>query len=331
MNLESSIHNSVRLVFMGTPEFAAAILRQVANWKKGKIVGVWCQPDRPAGRGYKLQAPAVKKIAEECQFPIFQPHSFKDAADIQTLADIKPDFLIVAAYGLLLPQSVLDIPRIMPLNVHASLLPRFRGAAPIQRVIMSGDTITGITIMRLEKRLDAGAIFAQRAMGIGINDTAESLSNDLADLGGRLLIETLDEFVANTANTPIIQNERLATYAAKLTKTDGLIHWDQPVSRLHAQLRGVTPWPGGRSFFHRTGKEPLPVIISPGTIGSALDSSTKPGTLLGVIDKALAVASSNAVYLIHELKPANSHFMDAAAFWNGYCRNYAKRSCFAEE
>ena len=162
----------MRVVFMGTPDFAATVLRHVAAWPGCEVVAAYCQPDRPAGRGHKLQPPAVKVLAQELGIPVFQPLNFKDEADRAALAGLRPDALVVAAYGLILPQSVLDIPTIGPFNVHGSLLPQYRGAAPIQRAIMDGNHLTGITIMRMERGLDTGPMLLQRALGIGIDDTA---------------------------------------------------------------------------------------------------------------------------------------------------------------
>ena len=162
----------MRVVFMGTPDFAATVLRHVAAWPGCEVVAAYCQPDRPAGRGHKLQPPAVKVLAQELGIPVFQPLNFKDEADRAALAGLRPDALVVAAYGLILPQSVLEIPTIGPFNVHGSLLPQYRGAAPIQRAIMDGNHLTGITIMRMERGLDTGPMLLQRALGIGIDDTA---------------------------------------------------------------------------------------------------------------------------------------------------------------
>ena len=234
----------MRVVFMGTPDFAATVLRHVAAWPGCEVVAAYCQPDRPAGRGHKLQPPAVKVLAQELGIPVFQPLNFKDEADRAALAGLRPDALVVAAYGLILPQSVLDIPTIGPFNVHGSLLPQYRGAAPIQRAIMDGNHLTGITIMRMERGLDTGPMLLQRALGIGIDDTAATMHDELADLGGRLMVEVLRQYADGDPSTPIPQEEALATYAAKLTKADGHIDWDEDAAVIHARIRGVTPWPG---------------------------------------------------------------------------------------
>ena len=192
----------MRVVFMGTPDFAATVLRHVAAWPGCEVVAAYCQPDRPAGRGHKLQPPAVKVLAQELGIPVFQPLNFKDEADRAALAGLRPDALVVAAYGLILPQSVLDIPTIGPFNVHGSLLPQYRGAAPIQRAIMDGNHLTGITIMRMERGLDTGPMLLQRALGIGIDDTAATMHDELADLGGRLMVEVLRQYADGDPSTP---------------------------------------------------------------------------------------------------------------------------------
>ena len=182
---------------MGTPDFAAASLRHLLTWGGCDIVGVYAQPDRPCGRGQICTPPPVKVLAMEKRLPVFQPLNFKAQPEVDQLAALKPDLLLVAAYGLILPQSVLDIPPLGALNVHASLLPEYRGAAPIHRAIMDGRHVTGITIMRMEAGLDTGDILLQRSLAIGIEDTAQTLHDELAEMGGRLLVDAL-ELVAQT-------------------------------------------------------------------------------------------------------------------------------------
>ena len=309
----------IRIVFMGTPDFAATVLRHVAVWKGGQVVAAYCQPDRPAGRGHKLQPPAVKTLAQELGIPVRQPLNFKAAEDRAELAAFEPDVLVVAAYGLILPQEVLDIPHIGPFNVHGSLLPLYRGAAPIQRAIMDGNKLTGITIMRMERGLDSGPMLAQRATGIGLTDTAASLHDELADLGGRLMVDVLEKITSGDPTTPIPQDESRATYASKLTKADGHIDWSRPASEIHARIRGVTPWPGAQGLFLLPGREPLSVQLQPGETGEKI-TGQEPGTLLGLHDGKIAVACADAEYLLSVLKPAGSKPMSAEAFWNGYMR-----------
>lgn len=337
----------LQIVFMGTPEFAATVLRHVADWEGGTVVAVYCQPDRPAGRGHKLTPPAVKQLALERGIPVRQPLHFREQADRDELASFKPDVLVVAAYGLILPQTVLDIPRIGPFNVHGSLLPLYRGAAPIQRAIMDGNTLTGITIMRMERGLDTGPMLAQRATGIDLSDTAATLHDELAELGGTLMVETLEGFrqthhtpSSETASpvcepdvrvppTPIPQDASRATYAAKLVKADGYICWDRPAREIHARIRGVTPWPGAQTVFLLPGREPLVVQLQPGTLGEAFAPDVAhpaPGTLIGLRNGQLAIACVDALYLLSTLKPAAGKPMSGEAFWNGYCRQATSAS-----
>ena len=220
---------------MGTPDLAAAVLRRLVRWPGGDVVAVYTQPDRPAGRGHKLTPSPVKKLALELGLPVHQPLNFRQEGAVDELAALKPDLLVVAAYGLILPQAVLDIPTVDTLNVHTSLLPRYRGAAPIQRAVMEnwqpGD-VTGVSIMRIVPALDAGPVYAQCEVPIG-EHTAGSLHDVLAEAGGELLVTVLDKLRDGSAQ-PREQDESRVTYAAKLAKEDGYIDWDRPAAEVHA-------------------------------------------------------------------------------------------------
>lgn len=319
----------MRVVFMGTPDFAATVLRHVAAWPGcgGRRRPMPARP--PRGRGHKLQPPAVKVLAPGAR------HSGLPAAQLQGRSrpaprspGLRPDALVVAAYGLILPQSVLDIPTIGPFNVHGSLLPQYRGAAPIQRAIMDGNHLTGITIMRMERGLDTGPMLLQRALGIGIDDTAATMHDELADLGGRLMVEVLRQYADGDPSTPIPQEEALATYAAKLTKADGHIDWDEDAAVIHARIRGVTPWPGAQTVFLLPGRDPLPALLQPGRVGETFTGGhPAPGTLVALRDGKLLIACRDALYEVSTLKPAGGKPMPAEAFWNGYCRAANKDGC----
>ena len=251
-----------------------------------------------------------------------------EVQDRAALAALRPDALVVAAYGLILPQSVLDIPTIGPFNVHGSLLPQYRGAAPIQRAIMDGNHLTGITIMRMERGLDTGPMLLQRALGIGIDDTAATMHDELADLGGRLMVEVLRQYADGDPSTPIPQEEALATYAAKLTKADGHIDWDEDAAVIHARIRGVTPWPGAQTVFLLPGRDPLPALLQPGRVGETFTGGhPAPGTLVALRGGKLLIACRDALYEVSTLKPAGGKPMSAEAFWNGYCRAANKDGC----
>ena len=232
----------MRLVFAGTPDFAATALKALIA-AGHTIVGVYSQPDRPAGRGRKLQPSPVKQVALDHEIPVFQPETLKTAEAQKQLADLKPDVMIVAAYGLILPKAVLDIPTHGCLNIHASLLPRWRGAAPIQRAIAAGDAETGITIMQMDEGLDTGAMLLKSLTAIDTSDTGGSLHDRLAELGGKAIIEAL-ELLKKGELTGEPQNDDLACYASKLSKTEGHIDWATDATAIERLVRAFNPWPG---------------------------------------------------------------------------------------
>lgn len=224
------------IVFAGTPEFAAQHLRALLD-SPHRIIGVYTQPDRAAGRGKQLQASAVKRLALENGLPVYQPHSLRGVEDQQVLASLNPDLLIVVAYGLILPQAVLDIPPLGCLNVHASLLPRWRGAAPIERALLAGDERTGVTIMQMDKGLDTGAMLSKATIEIRDEDDRQSLESRLAQVGTQALIESLAQLPTLQANAQT-QDDSLSTYAAKLDKEEALIDWNQPAALINRTIRG---------------------------------------------------------------------------------------------
>lgn len=232
----------MRLVFAGTPDFAATALKALIA-AGHTIVGVYSQPDRPAGRGRKLQPSPVKQVALDHEIPVFQPETLKTPEAQQQLADLNPDVMIVAAYGLILPKAVLDIPTHGCLNIHASLLPRWRGAAPIQRAIAAGDTETGITIMQMDEGLDTGAMLLKSLTAIDNSDTGGSLHDRLAELGGSAIIKAL-ELLQKGELTGEPQNDDLACYASKLSKTEGHIDWTADATAIERLVRAFNPWPG---------------------------------------------------------------------------------------
>lgn len=302
---------------MGTPDFAASILTQLITWDGIEITAVYTQPDRPAGRGMKVEMSAVKKLALENNLPVFQPENFKNQADIDSLAALAPDLLIVVAYGLILPQSILDIPSIAPLNVHASLLPRYRGAAPIQRAIMAGEQVSGISIMHMEAGLDTGPVYMQRALAIGIEDTAATLHDELANMGGRLLIDAIPRLASGTLQA-IQQDNELASYAHKLSKDDGQVDFTKTAWEVHAQIRGVTPYPGAWFNIARKGSRTLRILVEPGHMGPVMETPYPSGTVIGLVGDSLAISCSDRLYLFPKLRPSTRHRMSASSFVNGY-------------
>ncbi|MEL7640644.1 MAG: methionyl-tRNA formyltransferase [Solidesulfovibrio sp.] len=315
---------------MGTPQFAATVLEHVLASDDVTVAAVYTQPDRPCGRGKKCLPGPVKMLALEKGLPIHQPETFKDPAEVARLAAYAPDVLLVAAYGMILPQAVLDIPRRMPINVHASLLPAWRGAAPIERAIAAGDTLTGVTIMRMVAALDAGPMILQRVLAIGQNDTAGELRAELADLGGRLLAHTLRRL--RTGSVPLVeQDPDKVTYAKKIDKAEAFVDWNRPAAEVHNLIRAMTPHPGAFFFWKPApDREPLRIIAHPGRVGCPLPPGAKPGDILGLMECHLGVACADAVYFIPTVVPAGKRPMDAKAFSCGYlgkCEDDALAVC----
>ncbi|OIQ49703.1 Methionyl-tRNA formyltransferase [Pseudodesulfovibrio hydrargyri] len=309
----------LRVVFMGTPDFAAEALSILLKFDAADVVGVYTQPDRPCGRGRQCRPSAVKQVALENGIPVYQPVNFKDQADIDQLAALKPDVLVVAAYGLILPQAVLDIPAVLPLNIHASLLPHWRGAAPIQRSIENGDVVTGISIMKMEAGLDTGPVMVQRALRIGHNDHAGTIHDELARLGGICICEALARLQTGAYDLKP-QDDSLATYAKKLEKHEGEIDWNQPAEMIHNRIRAMYPWPG--AFFDWTNPEGkvLRLHVTPGEVSEESTPRISPGTVLGEMDDKLAITTADRIYLTPEVKPQGKKGMDATAFTCGYMK-----------
>jgi methionyl-tRNA formyltransferase len=320
----------MKIVFMGTPDFAAASLQALLGWKNAEIMAVYCQPDRPVGRGHKLQIGPVKKLALEYNLPVCQPVNFKDKDTIDALAGFRADVLVVSAYGLILPQEVLDAAPMGAINVHGSLLPEYRGAAPIQRAVMNGAQSTGITIMRMVLKLDSGPMLMQRALAIGFEQTAGEVHDKLADLGGKLLVEALERIAGGCASS-ISQDESKATYATKLTKADGMLDFSKTTRTVHNKARGVTPWPGAQVVLLRRGTcgnelELLHALVQKGRPmeGEADKNAAAkgvPGTVLQLQNGVIPVICADALYGLEQIKPSGGKSMNAAAFANGYLKN----------
>ena len=259
----------MKLIFAGTPDFAATILRALLATDY-EIKLVLTQPDRPAGRGMALRASPVKALALAAGIDTFQPPSLKDPVARERIREIQADAMIVAAYGLILPQSVLDMPRFGCINVHASLLPRWRGAAPIQRAILAGDSTSGVCIMQMEAGLDTGPVLCSGGLTIADDETAGALHDRLAELGGRLIVETLRQLPV----VAIPQPEMGATYAAKIEKHEALLDWQMSAEQLFRQIRAFNPFPGASASLQgHTVKvwraEPADALAEPGTVVAA--------------------------------------------------------------
>lgn len=270
-----------RIVFAGTPEFARASL-QALMAAGHSVVAVYTQPDRPAGRGRRLTASPVKHLAEDCGIRVLQPKTLRDPTVAADLKALRPDVMVVAAYGLLLPQNVLDIPTHGCLNVHASLLPRWRGAAPIQAAILANDEVTGISLMAMTAGLDCGPVFSTAELEIGSEESAGELHDRLASLGGELLVRDLGKILGG--KTPVNQDESLATYAAKIQKQDAELDWSLPADQLHRHIRAYNPVPG--AFFFAEGD--VRVKVWQATLISDVDSV--PGTFTQYDSDGIVVA-----------------------------------------
>ena len=232
---------SLRIVFFGTPEFAVPTLAALLS-SRHTVAGVVTQPDRPKGRGQRPQASPIKTLASGHNVPVLQPDRLREPAFLEALSALSADLGVVAAYGKILTDTVLQMPRLGLLNVHASLLPKYRGAAPIHRAVMAGETLTGVTIMRVVKALDAGPMLASVERPIGSDDTSVDVERDLAQLGAVALVTTVDRLSAGeVVETP--QDESAATYAHKIQKSDGIVDWASPAATIHNQIRGLHPWP----------------------------------------------------------------------------------------
>jgi len=312
----------LKIVFMGTPDFAAAVLAEVLAAGVFNVAGVYCQPDRPCGRGHKCAPSPSKILALQHGLPVYQPLNFKEPEAVVQLASLQPDVLLVAAYGLILPQCVLDIPRLGPWNVHASLLPRYRGAAPIQRAILDGETQTGITIMRMEAGLDTGPMLLKQSLPIGPDETAGALHDRLASLGGDMAVEALGLLADGpVATTP--QDGSQASYAQKILKEDTFIHWDNPVSLVHNHIRAMSPRPGASFSLSVPGETPglnrqIRLQALPGVPRQGEARQTPSGRILGLSGGMLSIACADGIYLIPSVKPEGRQWMDAAAFCCGY-------------
>ena len=298
----------LRIIFAGTPDFAARHLDALLS-SEHQIVGVFTQPDRPAGRGKKLMPSPVKSLAEQQGLQVFQPASLKPQENQQLVSDLNADIMVVVAYGLILPKSVLDMPRLGCINVHGSLLPRWRGAAPIQRALWAGDAETGITIMQMDVGLDTGNMLHKLACPIGSQDTSATLYAKLAELGPQGLIETLDQIKRGAAK-PAVQDEALVTYAEKLSKEEARIDWALPALQLERCVRAFNPWP--MSWFEIDGQ---PVKIWEASVIAA-DNSVLPGTILDAGKQGIQVATSSGILNLLSLQPAGKKAMSAQDLLN---------------
>ena len=307
----------MRIVFAGTPDFAASHLSALLD-SEHEVIGVYTQPDRPAGRGKKLSASAVKQLALAHQIDVYQPDTLKSIGAQETLASLQADLMIVVAYGLILPKAVLNTPRLGCINVHGSLLPKWRGAAPIQRAVWAGDSKTGVTIMQMDEGLDTGDILATFELDIEASDTSASLYAKLADLGPPSLVKTINDI---ESIKPLAQNNEEATHAAKLSKQEAYLDWQQSAEQLERNIRAFNPWPVAW-FSHNE----QVIKVWKAELGSQTNSEallTKPGEVLKFDKSGLHIASLDGVLIITEMQLAGKKAQAVDQIVNGQAQLFS--------
>jgi len=304
----------IRIIYAGTPEFAVPALSALVA-SEYHVVAVYTQPDRPAGRGRVLKASPVKQQALACKLPVFQPVSLNSGDELNKLQQLDADLMIVAAYGLLLPKSILEVPRLGCINIHASLLPRWRGAAPIHRAILAGDNTTGISIMQMDEGLDTGAVLATRACVIGPDDTGSVLHDRLMHLGAETLSAMLPAYI-NGDIKPKSQDETQATYARKLTKQEAEIDWSQSAEHLQRCVRAYNAWPVAFTHWFKNGNRETLRVWSSMVIKESQPAAH--GTVLKSDKQGIDVNTGDGVLRLLEVQPAGKKLMSAAEFGNAF-------------
>jgi methionyl-tRNA formyltransferase len=303
----------MKIIFAGTPEFAVPCLRVLLD-SKHEVCAVYTQPDRPAGRGRKLQPSPVKELALSAGIPVFQPLTLKTGDDLQQIKSFNADLMVVVAYGMILTQDVLDTPRLGCINVHASLLPRWRGAAPIQRALIAGDQKSGVTIMQIVRKLDAGDMLHKEECAIDETDTASTLHDKLAALGPVGLAKVLDQIEAGTVHAEP-QDEALVTYAEKLEKSEAVIDWTQPASDLARKVRGLNAWPVAQTLYNGE------VLRIWQAVAVNEDSSKLAPGVVRCLDKHLDVATAKGFLRLLEVQLPGGKRMPVQAFLNAHDAN----------
>ena len=307
----------LRIVFAGTPEFAAEHLKALLH-SPYQVVAVYTQPDRPAGRGQKLMPSPVKQLALQHEMAVYQPQTLRDPAAQAELAALKPDLLVVVAYGLILPQVVLDIPRLGCINSHASLLPRWRGAAPIQRAIQAGDAESGVTVMQMEAGLDTGPMLLKVSTPISADDTGGSLHDRLAELGPPAVLQAIDGLAAGSLRGEV-QDDSLATYAHKLNKDEALLDWSRPAVELERLIRAFNPWPICHSSLNGAPLKVLAaqLVTEPGA------GSGAPGEILAASKDGLTVACADGALRLTRLQLPGGKALNFADLFNSRREQFA--------
>ena len=303
----------LRIIFMGTPPLATAVLEAVLREKTFNIVAAVTQPDQCKGRDLKLQPSAVKEFALKSNLPVMQPDRVREPQFIDQVRALAPDLIVVAAYGQILPQALLDVPKFGCLNVHTSLLPKYRGAAPIQWAMLNGDSETGVTIMKMDAGLDTGDIVSEERTAISDDDDAATLHDRLAQLGGALLVRTIPDYVGRTI-VPRAQPINGVSYARKITKKDGRLDWSQPARVLWNRVRGLTPWPGTFTLIRRKQGTVLLKILR----AELVEASGEAGEILSAEQDGVVVACGQGALRITELQREGGKRLSAEQFLAGF-------------
>ena len=298
----------LKIIFAGTPDFSVFPLKALLD-SPHEVIAVYTQPDRPAGRGRELKPSPVKQVALDAGLTVYQPVNFKDETDLELLESLQADVMVVVAYGLILPQRVLDAPKHGCLNIHASILPRWRGAAPIQRAIQAGDEETGVTIMQMEAGLDTGPMLLIEKIKIGEAETGGQLHDRLAPLGASALIKTLELLVAGNLQ-PQIQDDNLAVYAHKLDKKEAEIDWSQPAEQIHRDIRAFNPWPVSYTYL-----ENKSLRIWESLVVNA-EQDVEPGTVVSTSSEGIDVATGKGLLRIVQLQPQGKRVMSSRDYLN---------------
>ena len=318
--LSNDLTQPLNIIFAGTPDFAAQHLAALIQ-SQHNVVAVYCPPDKPAGRGKKLTACATKLLALENDIPVQQPENFKSLESQLNLTAYQADVMVVVAYGLLLPTVILETPRLGCINVHGSILPKWRGAAPIQRALEAGDAITGVTIMQMDKGLDTGDMILTATCDITSNDTSASLYTKLAALGPTALLETLT-LMASGEYKREPQDNTLATHAAKLDKADAELNWQQPALVLDRKIRAYIPWPVAQFTFNENGTEHRIRVLQASVV--ALEHKQIPGTIISVDKQGIVVATHNNALRLETLQLPGKKALAVADIINGKAEWFTK-------
>jgi len=307
------VTEKIRIIYAGTPDFSVPALEALIHTDNYEVVVVYTQPDRPAGRGREYKASPVKRTAETAGIPVLQPVSLQHEETQQVLREFKPDLMVVAAYGLLLPETVLQIPVFGCINIHASLLPRWRGAAPIQRAILANDKKTGISIMQMDKGLDTGDILALAECPIHTDDTGSCLHDRLMYLGAETLLEVMPEVISRSVK-PVVQDNLRASYAKKLSKSEAEINWQLPAPQIERAVRAYNAWPVAFSWWQKKNKlQTLRIWQAQSVTGQ---SRAEPGTVIAENSHGIDVLTGDGVLRIQHLQPQGKRTMSAADFLN---------------